>query len=398
MRIVAISGSLRTGSSNTALLRAAASQMPDGSEMLLFEGLAELPAFNPDFDVEGTPDAVTRFRLLIREADAVAISSPEYARGVVGSLKNALDWLVGSGELYEKPVALLHVSARGEVAQNALRTTLNVMTGRIVFDEIVPLDAVAPAARKIARGVRARKKLPPAILFDLDETIISFGRRERLLLDVAQHYAARIAPLTPNELALVLERHMQTFWADPAMHKEWRQKLPEARRVTTANAFAELASRHPGLTEGFAHEFADRFHEHREAQAQFFPDAIETIDELKRRGVKLVLITNGAAAPQRAKIEKFDLLHRFDHVQIEGEHGFGKPEPEAYAHAMKAVGVTAEECWIVGDNLEWEVAAPQKMGLYAVWHDHLGDGLPPDTGIRPDRIIRSLSELLPVEF
>src|SRR5690349_6452119 len=119
MRIVAISGSLRTGSSNTALLRAAASQMPDGSEMLLFEGLGELPAFNPDVDVEGTPDAVNRFRTVIGEADGVAISSPEYARGVVGALKNALDWLVGSGELYEKPVALLHVSARGEVAQNA---------------------------------------------------------------------------------------------------------------------------------------------------------------------------------------------------------------------------------------------------------------------------------------
>jgi putative hydrolase of the HAD superfamily len=284
------------------------------------------------------------------------------------------------------------------VAQNALRTTLNVMTGRIVFDEIVALDAAAAAARKIARGVRARRELPHAILFDLDETIISFGRREQLLHDVAQHYAARIAPIAPDELVPVLERHMRTFWAEPALHKEWRQKLPEARRLTTANAFAELAPRQPGLTESFAHEFADRFHEHREAQAKFFPDAIETIDELKRRGVKLVLITNGAAAPQRSKIEKFDLLRRFDHIQIEGEHGFGKPEPEAYTHAMKAIGATAEECWIVGDNLEWEVAAPQRLGLYAVWHDHLGDGLPPDTDIRPDRIIQSLSELLPPEF
>ncbi len=398
MRLVAISGSLRTSSSNTALLQRVAEAMPEGSEMVLFGGLAELPAFNPDFDVDGTPDVVTRFRRLIAEADAVAISSPEYARGVVGSLKNALDWLVGSGELYEKPVAVLHVSARGEVAQNALRATLNVMTGRIVFEEIVPLDAVDVAARRIVRGVRARKELPRAILFDLDETILSFGRREVLLREVADEYAQRLAPITPVELTLAMEAAFETFWSDASRHKIWRQRLHESRRLITAQTFAALVPRNPMLSEGFAHEFADHFHNHRESQARFFPDAVETIDELKRRGIKLALITNGAAVPQRAKIERFALLHRFDHIQIEGEQGFGKPEPEAYRHAMEAIGVGPEETWIVGDNLEWEVAAPQRLGIYAVWHDHLGEGLPAESPVRPDRIIRNLSELLPPEF
>jgi len=398
MKIVAISGSLRSGSSNTALLQAVADAMPAGSTMTLFEGLVEIPAFNPDFDVEGTPEVVTRWRKLIGEADAVAISSPEYARGVVGSLKNALDWLVGSGELYQKPLAIVHVSARGEVAQAALRATLVVMTGAIVFEDIVPLDRVADAARRIVRGVTARRELPKAILFDLDETIISFGRRPVLLREVSEEYAARIAPITPAEMAEVMERHMRVFWDDEAAHKVWRQNLPAARRLVTVGAFAELAPRNAKLDEAFAHEFADRFHNHREAQAKFFPDAIETIDELKKRGVKLTLITNGAALPQRAKIEKFDLTRRFDHIQIEGEHGFGKPEPQAYAHAMATLGVTAEECWIVGDNLKWEVAAPQQLGIYAVWHDHMGDGLPPGSTVKPDRIIRSLSELLPPEF
>jgi NAD(P)H-dependent FMN reductase len=154
MRITAISGSLRTGSSNTALLQAVAAAMPHGSTMALFDGLAALPAFNPDFDIEGTPDTVMAFRMLIADADAVAISSPEYAHGVVGSLKNALDWLVGSGELYEKPVAILHVSARGEIAQAALRETLTVMTGRIVFEEIVAREEAAEAARRIVEAVQ----------------------------------------------------------------------------------------------------------------------------------------------------------------------------------------------------------------------------------------------------
>jgi putative hydrolase of the HAD superfamily len=395
MKIVAISGSLRTGSSNKALLKAVGDAMPPDSAMTLFEGLAEIPAFNPDFDVDGTPDVVTRWRRLIAEADAVAISSPEYAHGVVGSLKNALDWLVGSGELYEKPVALLHVSARGETAQSALRQTLNVMTGRIVFEEIVPLDGVAAAAKKIVRAVRARKELPRAILFDLDETILTFGQRNALLREIAEEYAARIAPMTADELTRAMEAAFREFWADEARHKVWRQKLGESRKLVAEQVFAALEARYPALTRELAHEFAERFHDHRESQASFFPDALETVDELKRRGVKLALITNGAALPQRAKIERFDLVHRFEHIQIEGEHAFGKPEPEAYIHAMNTLGVTAEDCWMVGDNLEWEVAAPQRLGIYAVWCDAYGEGLPVDGAIKPDRIIQSLSELLP---
>jgi putative hydrolase of the HAD superfamily len=398
MKIIAISGSLRTGSSNTALLQAVAAAMPVDSSMSVFAGLAELPAFNPDFDVEGTPDIATRFRKLIAGADAVAFSSPEYAHGVVGSLKNALDWLVGSGELYEKPVALLHVSARGEIAQGALRETLNVMTGRIVFEEVVPLESVANAAKRIVRAVKARKELPRAILFDLDETIISFGRRSTLLREVAGEFAQRIAPLDPAELTERVEAEMNAFWADPAGHKIWRQRLFEARRLIMARAFAALATRHPHLTGALAQEFADRFNQHQQDQVKFFPDAIETIDTLRQRGVKLALVTNGASEMQRPKIERFDLLHRFDHIQIESEHGFGKPEPEAYIHAMARLGVTAEETWMVGDNLEWEVAAPQRLGIYSIWHDHLGDGLPAGTAIKPDRIVRNLSELLPPEF
>ena len=107
-----------------------------------------------------------------------------------------------------------------------------------------------------------------------------------------------------------------------------------------------------------------------------FPGAHDAIDELKARGVKLALVTNGAAGAQRAKVERFALSHRFDHIQIEGEHGFGKPEERAYLHAMQALGVTASETWMIGDNLEWEVVAPQRLGIYAIWIDVHGDGLP----------------------
>jgi putative hydrolase of the HAD superfamily len=126
----------------------------------------------------------------------------------------------------------------------------------------------------------------------------------------------------------------------------------------------------------------------------FFPGARETIEMLKARGVLLALVTNGGSATQRAKIERFSLAPLFDHIQIEGEHDFGKPDESAYLHAMSVLGVEAHETWMVGDNLEWEVAAPQRLGIFAIWHDGFGKGLPKGSTVRPDRIIRAISELI----
>src|SRR5258708_12453240 len=89
----------------------------------------------------------------------------------------------------------------------------------------------------------------------------------------------------------------------------------------------------------------------------------------RARGVRLALISNGAAAPQRAKVVRFDLTHRFHHIQIEGEHGFGKPEERAYRHALAALEVEARDTWMVGDNLEWEAVAPQRFGIHAIRPD-----------------------------
>jgi chromate reductase len=135
MKIVGISGSLRERSSNAALLRAVARVAPAGVEIIIYEGLGELPPFNPDLDEEGTapPDTVAALRQLLIGADAVLISSPEYAHGVPGVLKNMLDWLVSTGELVGKPVALLNASpAGGTYAQSSLLETLRTMNWTVV--------------------------------------------------------------------------------------------------------------------------------------------------------------------------------------------------------------------------------------------------------------------------
>src|SRR6266550_4791254 len=132
MRTLTISGSLRKGSSNSNLLQAAATLAPADVEVVAFNGLGDLPHFNPDLDEGAPPPVVAQFRAEVARADALMISSPEYAHGVPGTLKNALDWLVGGVEINGKPVALVNASARATYAQASLQETLSVMGARVM--------------------------------------------------------------------------------------------------------------------------------------------------------------------------------------------------------------------------------------------------------------------------
>ena len=135
MHILGISGSLRAESSTTALLRALAALAPTTMEVSLYEGLADLPHFSPDLDVEPAHPAVAQLRTALHAADGVVICTPEYAYGVPGSLKNALDWVVSSGEFAGKPVGVLSASpfsSGGDRAHASLMLTLTAEAARIV--------------------------------------------------------------------------------------------------------------------------------------------------------------------------------------------------------------------------------------------------------------------------
>ncbi|MDZ7938021.1 MAG: NADPH-dependent FMN reductase [Rhodoferax sp.] len=131
MKVIAISGSLRAASINTALLRTAARVAPLGVQVQLCAVVGELPLFNPDLEAQ-VPASVARLRAEVAAADALLIASPEYAHGVTGTIKNLLDWLVSFEPFVNKPVAVLNASPRAHHADAALRETLRTMSAVIV--------------------------------------------------------------------------------------------------------------------------------------------------------------------------------------------------------------------------------------------------------------------------
>ena len=131
MRILAISGSLRKASLNTQLLQVAKETAPKGVTVHLYEGLGALPLFNPDLEGH-EPSTVRDFQKQLAHCDAVLIASPEYAHGVTGAIKNALDWVVASAEFSSKPVGILNAADRAHHAWNALQETIKTMDANLI--------------------------------------------------------------------------------------------------------------------------------------------------------------------------------------------------------------------------------------------------------------------------
>jgi chromate reductase, NAD(P)H dehydrogenase (quinone) len=142
MRVLAISGSLRSDSNNTALLRALREEAPAGVDVELWHGLREIPPYDHDDDVVPGPPAVEAFRDLIREVDAVFFATPEYNSSVPGALKNALDWAsrpIATSAFRNKPVAVIGSSAGafgGVWAAAELRKVLGAMGARVTEAEL----------------------------------------------------------------------------------------------------------------------------------------------------------------------------------------------------------------------------------------------------------------------
>src|SRR6266850_3435591 len=156
MKILGLCGSLQRQSGNLALLNVAAACAPPDADIVLFDGLRELPHFNPDIEATGTPDSVMRWRRALAESDAVLIASPEYGFSLPGVLKNGIDWVIGCGELEGKVVAItaaVPAPERGRRGLQALRDTLSAVRATLVGGEPIPRGPEFD--RQVAELVRA---------------------------------------------------------------------------------------------------------------------------------------------------------------------------------------------------------------------------------------------------
>ena len=233
-------------------------------------------------------------------------------------------------------------------------------------------------------------QLPDGILFDMDNTVLDFsGAMHRAWRKVCEAVVGTLDGLTVEALLIALNEHRRWYFDDAERHRRGRLQPDVALVELCEGALVRAGSSDTSAGK----EMARLFKELRVESIRPYPGALETLTKLRGSGVKLALVTNGSAEIQRAKIERWDLERYFDHVQVEEEFGAGKPEPIVYRHALERLGVDASGAWMVGDNLEWEVAAPQRLGIVGIWVDAAGNGLPEDSDVTPDRIVRSITEL-----
>ena len=234
---------------------------------------------------------------------------------------------------------------------------------------------------------------PQAIIFDLDDTILDdSGGVGGCWQQACAQAAARLSDLRAHDLLASIEKHRDWFWSDPTRHREGRLDLRAASRGIVAQALRDLGHEEPALAE----QIADAYRDLREQRLCLIPGALETLDHFRSRGIALGMATNGSSAGQRAKIQRFALAPYFNHIVIEGEFGLGKPEPAVYEALFQALGADRTKTWSVGDNLQWDVGAPQSLGVYGIWVDTAGLGRPDGTGVHPDRVIRTIGELIQV--
>lgn len=241
-------------------------------------------------------------------------------------------------------------------------------------------------------------QLPKTILFDMDGTLIAAYQRPDLAWRrVLSEFADRVPGTDTDILAGKINETGRALWREieamPKETKHLRYNIVATRRLIVQKGLQEAGIDDSAL----AGDIAIRFHAYRSGQLKAFPGALETVDRLRQLGVHLALVTNGGIKDQGAKIERFGLAQQFDHVVISEQFGMDKPDPSIYRHVLDVFDCAPSDAWMVGDNLHFDVGAPQSLGIFGIWHDPDGDGLPADTTVRPDRVISAIPELLPDE-
>jgi putative hydrolase of the HAD superfamily len=228
------------------------------------------------------------------------------------------------------------------------------------------------------------------VLFDLDDTLVAFDAvTNSSWREVCLEYTTANPGVDPEALFAAIREVSDWYWSDPERHRIGRNNMAPARRNVVRQAFRTL-----DLPPAEADALADRYGRVRLDNMYILPATQSILHFLRSKRYRLGLLTNGDGETQRYKIERFDLARYFDTILIEGEIGFGKPDVRMYQLALSTLGLKPDQAYMVGDNLSWDVEAPQEMGIRAIWIDRKGKGLPADSPLTPHRVIRDISEVL----
>ena len=205
---------------------------------------------------------------------------------------------------------------------------------------------------------------------------------------------AELGGLAPDVAASALTQAGQAFWRDPTCHGLGRADPEQARRRIADTAFEALRREgHSAPPSDTVAQLADAFSRRRDQEMRLESGAEALLVDLRNAGFRIALLTNGAGPLQRAKIERFGLEPYFDHIQIEGEAGVGKPSPTAFRRAFAALAVEAPDVCVIGDSLKWDIRPSKALGCFTVLYDPewVREAEPPCSDA--DLVVRALTGL-----
>lgn len=202
-------------------------------------------------------------------------------------------------------------------------------------------------------------------MFDLDDTLIDIYRDPAGAWGII--LAEALPDLSSGQRSALLDDllgQIGSFLSDPRQRRSWRLEPRDARVPIIEKALAANDIARPGTS---AADLALRYEAYRRDTMQLHPGALETLSDLRHRGIRLALITNGRSDVQRHKITHFGLAGYFDHIQIEGEAGYGKPDQRAFQDGLAALEVPSDRAWMIGDDPYYDIQPAIALGMGAVW-------------------------------
>jgi putative hydrolase of the HAD superfamily len=231
------------------------------------------------------------------------------------------------------------------------------------------------------------------ILFDLDDTLMAFDIVSKEAWDKAVDIFINDNNISTEKDILLEKLHItrKWYWGDPQRHKIGRMNIINARREIVNLALKDCIDIEINKLE----ELADNYSGIHEELWHLFDDVEETLQKIKKRNIKLGIMTNGTSENQRGKLKRFNIEKYFDYFFIEGEVGYGKPDIKIYEYMLEKTKIEGNKIIMIGDNLVWDIEPPQRLGIYTIWINTKRAVLE-NFNIKPDRIIQKIPDIMDI--